>query len=175
MSVSNSPSKYIANGTSLSSIADAIRAKTGGSGQLTFPAGFVDAIGSISGGGSGGGATVKTIHGTGPSDGFTDLTGWIRSDFSSNPPQTFVAGCIILYDQCFNMSINMETSNRIRGTWVDADGYESFAVLFNIAVSDQGVVHELLFDSVEYYVNGEQQEFDYFDYVGDWYIINVQA
>ena len=35
----------------LTSVADAIRAKSGGSGQLAFPAGFVSEIGNISGGG----------------------------------------------------------------------------------------------------------------------------
>ena len=41
----------------LSSVANAIRAKSGGSGQLAFPAGFVSEIGNIS---SGGGQTVYT-------------------------------------------------------------------------------------------------------------------
>ena len=36
----------------LTSIANAIRAKSGGSAPLTFPTGFVSAIGDISGGGS---------------------------------------------------------------------------------------------------------------------------
>ena len=43
--------KYLAEGTSLQTVADAIRTKTGDSGQLEFPAGFVSAIDSISGGG----------------------------------------------------------------------------------------------------------------------------
>ncbi len=37
----------------LTSVANAIRAKSGGSGQLAFPAGFVSEIGNISGGGIG--------------------------------------------------------------------------------------------------------------------------
>jgi len=41
----------------LTSIADAIRAKTGSSGTLVFPAEFVSSIGSISGGGSGEGVS----------------------------------------------------------------------------------------------------------------------
>lgn len=36
----------------LASVANAIRAKSGGTGQLAFPAGFVSEIGNISGGGS---------------------------------------------------------------------------------------------------------------------------
>lgn len=40
----------------LLSVANAIRAKSGGSGSLAFPAGFVSEIGSISGGGGGGSA-----------------------------------------------------------------------------------------------------------------------
>lgn len=43
-------SKYIINGSSLTSIANAIRTKTGSNGNLTFPTGFVSAIGGISGG-----------------------------------------------------------------------------------------------------------------------------
>ena len=41
---------YYATGSEVTSIADAIRAKTGGSSQLEFPDGFVSAIGQISGG-----------------------------------------------------------------------------------------------------------------------------
>lgn len=42
---------YIVTDTELTSIADAIRTKGGTQGSLTFPAGFVTAIGNISGGG----------------------------------------------------------------------------------------------------------------------------
>lgn len=46
-------SNYIVDGSDLTSVANAIRAKSGGSGQLAFPAGFVSEIGAIpSGGGS---------------------------------------------------------------------------------------------------------------------------
>lgn len=45
---------YIVSDTDLTSIADAIRAKSGGSSQLAFPAGFVSEIGSIETGGGGG-------------------------------------------------------------------------------------------------------------------------
>lgn len=43
---------YLVDGSSLTAIANAIRTKGGTSAQLTFPQGFVDAIGAISGGGS---------------------------------------------------------------------------------------------------------------------------
>ena len=43
---------YLTNSEELTSIANAIRAKTGSSESLTYPAGFVSAIGNISGGGS---------------------------------------------------------------------------------------------------------------------------
>ena len=43
---------YIVTDTELTSIADAIRTKGGTQGSLTFPAGFVTAIGNISGGGN---------------------------------------------------------------------------------------------------------------------------
>jgi len=42
----------------LASVANAIRAKSGGAGQLAFPAGFVSEIGNISGGGGGSGDPV---------------------------------------------------------------------------------------------------------------------
>ena len=41
---------YLTDGDDLTSIANAIRAKSGGSSQLAFPADFVTAIGAISGG-----------------------------------------------------------------------------------------------------------------------------
>lgn len=56
--------------TQLTSIADAIRAKTGGSNSLVFPDGFLQAIAAIeAGGGSGGGDGGWAI------DGFTLLSG----------------------------------------------------------------------------------------------------
>lgn len=42
---------YVVSDTSLTAVADAIREKTGKSAQMTFPNGFVDEIGDISGGG----------------------------------------------------------------------------------------------------------------------------
>lgn len=48
-------SKYFVNGSDLTSIADAIRTKTGGTSQIEFPSGFASDILSIpTGGGSGG-------------------------------------------------------------------------------------------------------------------------
>lgn len=44
----------------LTSVANAIRAKSGGSGQLAFPAGFVSEIGNIPSGGGGGASNVVT-------------------------------------------------------------------------------------------------------------------
>lgn len=51
-------SNYIVSDTDLGAIADAIRAKSGGSGQLTFPAGFVNEIENIP---SGGGQTLQKL------------------------------------------------------------------------------------------------------------------
>lgn len=42
--------KYIVDGSSLSDVADAIRSKTGESGDLIFPSGFVSSINNISSG-----------------------------------------------------------------------------------------------------------------------------
>ena len=56
-------SNYIVDGSDLTSVANAIRAKSGGSSQLAFPAGFVSEIGNIPTGGGGGddGKPVKLI------------------------------------------------------------------------------------------------------------------
>ena len=43
---------YLTTDTDLTAVADAIRAKTGGSASLAFPAGFISEIGNISGGGN---------------------------------------------------------------------------------------------------------------------------
>lgn len=45
--------QYIVNSADLTAVADSIRAKTGGTEQLTFPTGFANAIGSIENGSSG--------------------------------------------------------------------------------------------------------------------------
>lgn len=50
-------SNYLVDGADLTSVANAIRAKSGGSSQLAFPAGFVSEIQAIPSGG-GGGATL---------------------------------------------------------------------------------------------------------------------
>lgn len=46
-------SNYIVDGSDLTSVANAIRAKSGGSSSLSFPSGFVSEIGNISTGGGG--------------------------------------------------------------------------------------------------------------------------
>lgn len=60
---------YLTDGDDLTSVADAIRAKSGGSGQLAFPAGFVSEIGNIPSGGS----TPHEVP-----DGYTQLK-WLKS------------------------------------------------------------------------------------------------
>lgn len=52
-------SNYLVDGADLTSVADAIRAKSGGSSQLAFPAGFVSEIQAIPSGG--GGATLADL------------------------------------------------------------------------------------------------------------------
>ena len=51
---------YLVNDTQLTSVADAIRAKSGGSTGLAFPEGFVTEIGNIS---TGGGASLEFLEG----------------------------------------------------------------------------------------------------------------
>ena len=48
---------YLVNDTQLTSVADAIRAKSGGNTGLAFPSGFISEIGNISSGGGGGAAS----------------------------------------------------------------------------------------------------------------------
>lgn len=55
--------KYAVNSESLTAVADAIRAKTGGTDLLAFPDGMVEAIGGISGGGGGGSTFVTSATG----------------------------------------------------------------------------------------------------------------
>lgn len=50
--------EYLVKDTELTSIADAIRAKSGGSDSLAFPDGFSQAIAAIEAGGGGGSATI---------------------------------------------------------------------------------------------------------------------
>ena len=54
---------YLTNTEELTAVADAIREKTGESGSLTFPSGFTNAIGDISGGA--GTVHIKLIDYTG--------------------------------------------------------------------------------------------------------------
>ena len=70
---------YLTNTEELTTIADAIRGKTGESGSLIFPSGFVSGINSISGGDSG---LITLYPGTGspslyytPTDSYNSRTG----------------------------------------------------------------------------------------------------
>lgn len=72
-------SDYVVDSADLTSVANAIRTKGGTSAQLTFPAGFVSAIGDIQGGGIG-----------------TAL---------SNPPVKAVSGTITLSSAAYTMKI----------------------------------------------------------------------
>lgn len=78
----------------LTSVADAIRAKGGASGQLAFPADFVTAIGNISGGGSGdvyewfGAKNATLLHTANYSIAFKDLDGW--SSLSPTTSQQYI-------------------------------------------------------------------------------------
>ena len=66
----------------LTAVANAIRTKTGGSGQLSFPSGFVSGIGGINGGGGGSATLVeKSINANGTynasgdsADGYSKVT-----------------------------------------------------------------------------------------------------
>lgn len=88
----------------LTSVANAIRAKSGGTGQLAFPAGFVSEIGNISGGGGGfdrGEFTPETNTLVATFNVSKQITGFVI--FASQSPytkgaNTRVCGCLI-YDQ----------------------------------------------------------------------------
>ena len=55
---------YLVNDTQLTSIADAIREKSGSNEGLSFPAGFVSEIGNIEAGSGGGGGSSNVVMGT---------------------------------------------------------------------------------------------------------------
>lgn len=76
-------SNYIVDGTDLTSVADAIRAKSGGSGQLAFPADFVSEIGNIPSGGNSPLTVLSTINISENvrSVGITVNSSWLAYDF----------------------------------------------------------------------------------------------
>lgn len=59
---------YIVQDTSLAAVADAIRAKAGGTEKLVFPAGFVEAVEGITGGGGAVPACAVSVKGEGGID-----------------------------------------------------------------------------------------------------------
>lgn len=59
---------YLTNTTELTAVADAIREKTGESGDLIYPNGFVDAIGEISGGIGARNVSINNVDGYAPID-----------------------------------------------------------------------------------------------------------
>ena len=56
------PTNYLTTDSDLTSVANAIRAKSGGSGQLAFPAGFVSEINAIPSGGGGDALEIKGVY-----------------------------------------------------------------------------------------------------------------
>lgn len=67
---------YLINDTQLTSVADAIRTKSGGSAGLTFPSGFISEIGNISTGGGSGPITGNDVR-------FYDYDGTLFAGYSA--------------------------------------------------------------------------------------------
>ena len=89
---------YILNGSSLTSIADAIRSKSGSSQKLTFPDEFVSAINNIS---TGMEPTFKIVGGTAQPSSPTENTLWVNTStnitswaFSSEQPSSASNGMV---------------------------------------------------------------------------------
>lgn len=84
-------SEYLVNGEDLTAVADAIRAKSGGSESLEFPDGFVSEVGSISGGGS---VTLADLASHAMPVGEVDITGltFVEYAFANCPNITSVVG-----------------------------------------------------------------------------------
>lgn len=169
--------KYLAEGTSLQAVADAIRTKTGDSGQLTFPAGFVDAIGSISGSGSGGGATIKMIHGYNLQLVTTD--GWSMSDFVTEPTSShYCTGCCYLNDEPYPISIlyrdDLDPSTAYASPFTPECPDGVYMLAFNVSRNQTtGAINSIELTGAEYYQLNEQVDFNQ-DNIGDWYIVSVQ-
>lgn len=70
----------------LTSVANAIRAKSGGTGQLAFPAGFVSEIGNISGGGGITPTGTKEITITANGTTTEDVTNYAAAQITVNVP-----------------------------------------------------------------------------------------
>ena len=72
----------------LTSVANAIRAKSGGTGQLAFPAGFVSEIGNISGGGGITPTGTKEITITSNGTTTEDVTNYANAQITVNVPSS---------------------------------------------------------------------------------------
>ncbi len=86
---------YIASGTDLTSVANAIRTKGGTSGQLSFPSGFVSAIQAIPTGGGGGVEMFPVQIENATSATFTAY--YVNEDGSAHTQYPFVPGTITVY------------------------------------------------------------------------------
>lgn len=83
-------SNYIASSTDLTAVANAIRAKSGGSSQLAFPTGFVSEIGNISAGAPLPSGVTKISGGTFTFASNTALTAQIPHDLGVVPKAVVV-------------------------------------------------------------------------------------
>ena len=109
---------YILNGSSLASIADAIRSKSGSSQKLTFPDEFVSAINNIS---TGMEPTFTVVGGTNQPSSPTENTIWINTStaitswvFASSLPTSPIEGMVLIVTGSdSNVSFDAITNNAL--------------------------------------------------------------
>lgn len=106
--------EYAVNQADLKAVADAIRTKGGTSDALTFPGGFVDAVGAIQAGSGGGEGEVVTV------------TGWVRpSEWPAQPKGWKDEACMYMLIDCTGglayLNINTSNGSVYIGT-TDSDG-----------------------------------------------------
>jgi len=123
-------SNYIVSDTDLTSIADAIRTKTGGSSSIAFPAGFVSEIGNIPSGGGGDLDDFIENHGTISSfEGNMSIVGKGAFGYCDSIATVNFPNCLSINDCAFTECHNLITVSFPKCTTI---GNSAFYFCYNI-------------------------------------------
>ena len=160
------PKKYIAEEASLTAVADAIRAKSGATGQLSFPTGFVNAISGISGGGP-----TKVIHGY--SDETVTLAPeevWFEEDFHSPTRNSF---CVYLFYYIPGdswMAMTFDPADGLSAYSCERD-YTIYRARFSCTYESSELSSITMYEFSVCSGGFEDQGDDLTESIGDWYIM----
>ena len=133
-------SSYVVKDTELTSVANAIRTKGGTNASLTFPNGFVSAIGNISGGGSSSNlSTAEVTLNLTPPAGITIIDKFVGAEFGVDENYGYNGALEVIDNKVYPVLYNGEAT--IYGIhYYDAEN-QSYTIDKEATITETGGVH----------------------------------